>query len=185
MDKLWCVDIFTKFPVNWGGDWNGVLINGPQGCYRHLTVTKEECNQIIKKCTKMGVKYKCYEKRWDRNSHYRADFFKTNKGPFRCRYCNRMIKPGEMQVDHIIPVSKTRYYESARRLLAIQDIHNVNDVRNLAPSCPRCNKKKGTRIGFWLIRAQLGKYKWYWVAERTAKILFLVMILFFLYGLFT
>ena len=49
-------------------------------------------------------------------------------------------------------------------------MYSVNDPKNLAPACSRCNKMKGAKGGIWLIRAKLGSYKWYWVLKNVLTV---------------
>ena len=55
-------------------------------------------------------------------------------------------------------------------------IDNVNDVRNLAPACRKCNIKKGRKTGIWIIKAIVGKYELYWVIRRIFQLVFLALI---------
>lgn len=47
----------------------------------------------------------------------------------RCRYCNRKIKYGQMEVDHIKPVAA----------------HGNDYIFNLACSCKSCNRSKSAK----------------------------------------
>lgn len=49
---------------------------------------------------------------------------------FTCQYCGFHASEQELQIDHIIPVSRG----------------GTNDIDNLVTSCARCNKKKGARL---------------------------------------
>lgn len=50
----------------------------------------------------------------------------------RCAYCGVMLKsPKEMQIDHIIPKSRSQYMDTP-----------VNDFSNLNPACKSCNYYK-------------------------------------------
>ena len=48
---------------------------------------------------------------------------------FTCQYCGLHGDEKELQIDHIIPVSRG----------------GTNDINNLVTSCATCNKKKGAR----------------------------------------
>jgi hypothetical protein len=54
-----------------------------------------------------------------------------------------------MQVDHIISVDMAKKNWLARRLLPKE---GVNSIKNLVPSCQRCNRRKSNYGGLWLIR---------------------------------
>jgi 5-methylcytosine-specific restriction endonuclease McrA len=56
-----------------------------------------------------------------------------NKHNGRCAYCGKTIKLKDMQVDHIVPVRAHPYYKQAV---------DINDIKNLNPSCRRCNHYK-------------------------------------------
>ena len=88
-----------------------------------------------------------------------------------------------MEVDHLIPVARAKKGGFARQMLKEEGIANVNDVRNLVPSCRRCNRRKGTKMGVWYIRGILGKYPVYWKIILMSKI-FLVVIIFILFIVF-
>jgi hypothetical protein len=84
-----------------------------------------------------------------------------------------------MVIDHLIPVAKAKVSSYARFCLKLHGITNVNDVRNLVPSCDRCNRKKGAKMGLWVVRGRLGKYKLYWIIRR---ILIIALIVFAVIG---
>ena len=42
-------------------------------------------------------------------------------------------------------------------------ISDINDVKNLVPSCEKCNSKKGSKMGLWLIRGDIGKHFGIWL----------------------
>lgn len=123
------------------------------------TTRSEQMNtlkkRIMRKAMWRGIRTRAYESRWARSSDYRSLFLSENEPPYRCIYCGRYIGSDEMQVDHIVPVAAVKKSAFARWLLERKDIHSVNDIRNLAPSCRRCNMKKGTKLGLWYIRACL------------------------------
>lgn len=139
---------------------------GPYGSYFTIEANAKERKDIERKAKRCGIKYRVYDKKWDRSSDYRSEFFKHNSEPFRCRYCNKKLKKNEVVVDHIIPVGKVKKNSFARTLLYIQGISTVNDYRNLAPACNKCNKKKSDQMGFWIIRGFLGKYRLYWILRK-------------------
>ena len=55
----------------------------------------------------------------------------------KCAYCGKDITYKELQVDHIIP--KRRFGYGVRKNLPD---YSVDDIRNLNPSCRRCNHYK-------------------------------------------
>jgi 5-methylcytosine-specific restriction endonuclease McrA len=60
-----------------------------------------------------------------------------NKCNGHCAYCGKEITFKQMQVDHVI--SKSRFYNQN----PLPDYHH-NELKNLLPSCARCNKWKDT-----------------------------------------
>ncbi len=106
-----------------------------------------------------------YPDQMARSTNYRQIFFRTYKGSeYRCLYCNRKLTKEGLQVDHIYPVRKAKT-KAGQRYLKRHGMDTVNDPKNLAAACPRCNKRKGAKGGIWLIKAKLGQYKWYWKAR--------------------
>lgn len=127
----------------------------------------------IKKLNRAGIKCSCYRVEYERASNYRNVFFSRTHGPYRCRYCNKKLDKSAVFVDHIIPVSKCQKTSAARMLLSINNCSNVNDIKNLAPACKRCNLKKSDKMGLWIIRGFLGRYKWYWALLYVLSFIFI------------
>lgn len=140
----------------------------------------DTAKRIIKRCH-----YKIlhiYPNEMSRSSNYRNLFFKTHKRPiegYRCLYCNKLLKDYELQVDHIFPVHKAKT-KAGQQYLRKHGMSGVNDPKNLAPACKRCNQNKGAKSGIWLIRAKLGNYKWYWVAQKIVIGILCVVALWFI-----
>ena len=49
---------------------------------------------------------------------------------YTCQYCGRSYEEADLEIEHIIPISKG----------------GNNDIRNLATACRACNRAKGTKI---------------------------------------
>lgn len=143
------IDIFGE-PPSW---LKCEKVNGPYGTYYRTRATREEARKITRR---LHVKYRVYDERWARSEDYRQRFFASNRPPYRCVYCGRPLGK-YIQVDHIIPVGQTVKNPYARMLLEMRRIDNVNDPRNLAPSCAKCNRAKSDHIGLWPLRAWAGK----------------------------
>lgn len=118
-----------------------------------------------------------------RSVDYRKSFFKENAGNFGegrylCAYCGRILKKENVTVDHLISVNKVqsskRYICLVRRL----GFKNVNDIRNLVPSCKHCNSRKGSKGGLWIVKGFLGRYRTFWLIFWSVA---LIIILFFIY----
>ena len=122
-----------------------------------------------------------YPENLGRSDHYRRDFFSYYPRPlggYRCRYCHRRIPDKRLCIDHIYPIYRTKTGNDFwLRLLRIED---VNDVRNLAPACRRCNTKKGRNAGIWVLRAILGRYEAYWVLRKVFFVALVVGLVFLL-----
>ncbi len=119
---------------------------------------------------------------YERSNDYRRIFFQNYppqlKNSYFCSYCGRLIAPAEVTVDHIIPISKAKRNKLTKWILEKIKIEDINDIRNLAPSCLHCNTKKGKKIGLWTIRGFLGKHKEFWFFMYS---LFLLYICFLTY----
>lgn len=176
----YCIDMFSGYK-KWMDDYDIKTKNGPNGQYLSVVVDEKEKKKIVKKIVKSKVKYRCYEKRWERGSDYRKKFFEYYNPPYRCRYCNKPLTKNSMVIDHIIPISQVKKNTNARMKLYVRGISEVNDVRNLAPSCYKCNEKKGSKIGLWYWRALLGKYKAYWIIKKILFVSIIAVCAYFLY----
>ena len=128
-------------------------------------------------------KYRFYDKRYERSTNYRKEFFEEHKGPYRCVYCGRKLKASNLEVDHLFPVAKAKASVGARTLMQICGIFDVNDPKNLVASCKRCNRKKSDQMGFWLIRGTLGRSNTFWKVHRTTSIIITIAAIFALYKL--
>ena len=136
----------------------------------------EKPKRLIKRLDRYGIYYKWYRSEYERAGNYRQVFFERTKGPYRCRYCHRRLKKAYMQIDHIVPVAAVQRSAYARFLLHLEGAENVNSIRNLAPACKKCNKKKLDKMGLWILRGWLGKYEAYWVIRRIVIVLLIVLL---------
>lgn len=71
-----------------------------------------------------------------RNSYpYKAKYFKHNKGVFHeiyfCAQCGRKLKRTQVEVDHIIPISKW---------------YGPNRLFNCVATCLPCNRRKSAKV---------------------------------------
>ena len=104
-----------------------------------------------------------------RSSDYRKVFFEAfvpNAGKHRyfCAYCGFPVRKERITVDHLIAVKRAQRSRFYLNLLRKWCCGSVNDVRNLVPSCRRCNSRKGTKAGVWVLLGKLGRYARFWVA---------------------
>lgn len=121
-------------------------------------------------------------KRYTRSTNYRAEYFKNNRpspgGMYRCIYCGKFYPKDKITVDHIIPVYAAEHSIGTRIGMKFLGLRSINDVKNLGAACQKCNKRKGKKMGLWVIRGALGKTKWFW----TLRFLFwLTVVLYALY----
>lgn len=174
--KEFLVNAYTNQYMKWMDKYSYKIKTSQYGTYIVFAINGNQQREIIKDLKKSNIKYKIYEKRWERSSNYRKNFFDANKGPYRCRYCHRRLKKDYLVVDHLYPIAKGKYNPTSRYLLYIRGIHNINDIRNLVPSCYKCNEKKGDKLGLWYIRGLLGKYKIYWIIRRIIIFSLLIII---------
>ncbi len=101
----------------------------------------------------------------DRSSNYKKIFYAANPEPpggYRCIYCNKKLTAENMEIDHIYPVKMAR--KSKGKYRKKYGLTGVNDPKNLAASCSRCNRKKAGNARLWIWRARLGKHRAYWAA---------------------
>lgn len=151
-------------------------------CYYTAKIDKEDKRKLERKLAFRGLKYRCYEERWGRSSDYRRKYLKNNTGPYYCRYCNKKLKTENMVIDHIIPIAMVKANRHhARFLLKLRQIEDVNDERNLATSCRKCNDAKRDKMGIWLIRAWLGNHQLYWSMRPFIIFSFWIFVLIVLY----
>lgn len=122
-----------------------------------------------------GYEVKAVPVEYTRSGGYRTAFLTTHPGPYRCRYCNRMLEKGAMTVDHLVPVALAEHSAVARWVLsALGASSGVNDMQNLVPACPACNSHKADKGGLWIARGILGRYGAYWVVVRLAQAMVVV-----------
>lgn len=150
--------------------------DGKLGMYWITKVTDSEIKKLERLLKRKSIYYKKYKKEWSRSSDYRKQFLAAYQPPYRCRYCNRRLKTEYMEVDHLIPINQVKTKASVRRILAKDGCDDVNDIKNLVPSCHRCNRRKSDKMGIWYIKGKLGKYSWYWAVRKIAAGILLILI---------
>lgn len=168
------VEIFTKQGQRFPSKKLCGFKKAPNGAYC-AAMSKREAVKALKKAEKLGLRGRYYEEKYDRNTTYRQTFIKKNPprdGFYQCVYCGRLLRPNDMEVDHVIPVSKAKSSKKAIRLLHKK---GVNNPANLVPSCHRCNMRKGTSISlWWRYRAKVGRHRAYWAARMLVILLAVV-----------
>lgn len=58
-----------------------------------------------------------------------------------CAYCGTKLEYNQMQVDHLNPIYRN---DSDERLAKMNIVRGTNELKNLFPSCARCNRWKST-----------------------------------------
>lgn len=156
---------------------------------RHLDDNqKEELREIKRYCRRRLLRCRASDDRMERSNTYRANFFRHNRGMFGggelylCAYCGRPLKKSKVRVDHIIPVYLAGHSLRYRNMLTVRGIKTVNDPRNLTASCAKCNGRKSSYGGIWVIRGYFGQS---WVRVLLKEALFLIIggiALYYLYN---
>ncbi len=166
-----------------GLKWNGVdSYTGMVSAFK-FNLIKRYCDSKRIKCfiaNEMGI----------RGTSYRRDFFANNRpvdnmGRYRCVYCGRKMLPQRITVDHIYPIGAVRSDIRLQKRLNRKGITNINDVKNLVPACMKCNKKKGTDMGIWILRAKLGKNETLWKIRFVIRIALGCIAIYFLFKFFS
>lgn len=61
----------------------------------------------------------------------------------KCAYCGKDIEYKEMQIDHIFPQTRKHWLKSDKtKEIEKLNFNDINDFKNLNPSCRRCNHYK-------------------------------------------
>lgn len=178
---MWCVDVYVEEKYPWMADYHPKQRESKYGVFYSLSVSNDEKRKVEKIIQQEKLRCKWYSSNFSRSNNYRDKFFKTHEGPYRCIYCHKKIRKDQIEVDHLIPISKAKNSLLARNLLYISGISDVNDPKNLVASCRRCNRKKGSKMGVWIIRGYLGRYRAYWIIHHI--IVAAIIIFFCLYAI--
>lgn len=177
MENKYCIEVYVKRKKLWMQKYP--FTKADSGYYK-IKADEKTSRKIIRKCILKGIRYRSFESRWGRSGDYRRKFLRHTNPPYRCRYCHKKVPESEMVIDHIIPVKQTKTNRHhARFLLRLQGIDDVNDLRNLAPACRKCNDAKRDHMGIWLVKAYIGKHNLYWKI-RPALIMAFICIMFYI-----
>lgn len=144
--------------------------------YEKKKCTGREKRRMEHFCARKGLSFTAVPTQYTRSSDYRRRYFAAHRplrgNRYRCAYCGRKKKKEKITIDHIFPVHAMEQMPAVRRRAALLGIHGVNDLKNLCTACERCNQKKGTQMGWWIMRGFLGRKEWYW----KLRFLFLLLI---------
>ena len=155
------------------------VINNNKIIYFEQILEEDEARLLKKKCKKKGYEVFMYNAKYRRGRGVRRKFLKDNPGPiYRCVYCGKKIRTDNMEVDHLIPVSKIKKSKFWQRKLKKLGCESINDPNNLVPACFRCNRKKGNKLGIWYYIGQLGRKPYFWMI-RNLSVTLLILFVFF------
>ena len=126
-------------------------------------------------CERERIRYRLDNGFGDRGAGYRRAFFAahpphTRAGKYYCAYCGRKMARRAMTVDHIWPVDAASKDPAVQRRLRRMGCRSVNDPRNLAAACRRCNERKGAKTGWWVARGMIGRHPAVWRARAAARL---------------
>lgn len=147
-------------------------------------VTEAEKEELILYCKKHRLKYAVIDDVYMRDSHYRKEFLQGYDHKWiLCAYCGFPKRTKNITVDHIIPIDKAKKSKRTKKLLQWLHIENVNDKRNLAAACRKCNRRKSTQMGIWILRGFIGKSNIIWVLRWIVRCILIVVIIVQLYNI--
>ena len=156
--------------------WKRYIFNprsNGRGFYEKKDCSKWEKNKMFHFCRRRKLSLDAVPTQYTRSRNYRNEFFAKNKtvsGRYRCAYCGRKLEREKITIDHIFPVHCMEEYPAVRKRAALFGIRGSNDLKNLVPACRRCNLRKGTRMGWWIIKGFLGRTWWYWPVRKLLRL---------------
>lgn len=153
---------------------------------------KNEAEQARYFCEKYNLEYAPIKKEYVRSDNYRAVFFKYNNGIFskrmhyHCAYCGKIKKKQDITIDHLIPINNVLHGKHShywRRKLWKSQISDINDYHNLVPACAKCNQKKGSKAGLWVLRGRIGSNFIFWCFYRVIQVMIIIGFIVFLFNM--
>lgn len=104
---------------------------------------------------------------YERSTNYRRNFFNRyhgilGTGIYHCSYCGKLLTKKRLRVDHLIPIYRVKEAGIGRVIMSLHGIRDINDTRNLVPSCESCNSRKGSKMGLWIVRGAVGRHYIFW-----------------------
>lgn len=163
---MYYLNIYTDSPKSWLLKYDLKEKHYKDSLYYQLKGEYSELNSVRNRLIRCKIRHKMFEERYQKSNDYRKIFLENTKGPYRCRYCNKFLKTEYMQVDHIISASAVQKNSNLQMWLWLNKCDGVNDLKNLVPSCSRCNHLKGKKVGLWPLRAYLGQFEKYWIIKK-------------------
>lgn len=103
-----------------------------------------------------------YDEKLQRSEDYRSRYFLANKGILNrfyfCPYCGKLMwSKRKMQIDHIYAVRNVQLNKKLMKKFE-QKEDGINSISNLTVSCIKCNKRKSSKGGLWVLRGKYGVY---------------------------
>lgn len=148
-------------------------------------ISERQYSFVKQICSRYHLKYYLDNDYGKRGTYYRYTFF-DNNSPFIgnyyiCAYCGALRSRKKITIDHLIPVSKASKSIKTQRTMQLLGFKSVNDKKNLVAACIKCNKRKGSKTGIWIIRGLLGKYKILWIIRYILRVFIIIIILMILF----
>lgn len=148
-------------------------------------VTGRTYEKLKNYCKRKGLIFHTNNEYGERSSDYRRTFFQNNKpivqNCYFCAYCGKLLSKKKVTVDHLFPVSKVSRDIRLQKKMARMGIYGLNEKKNLVAACMKCNRRKGTHMGKWIIKGRIGRHAWVWMIRWgiRATLLFWVIWIFF------
>ena len=143
------------------------------------SVSKSDYAKLKALCRTLKVGIRIDNRFSKRSSDYRKIFFENNPpdkyGGYFCSYCGRHISKKYITVDHLYPVKRAGESVRAQKKLKKKGFMDINDPRNLVAACKRCNERKGSKTGLWILKGKIGRYAGFWYFKYTLQILLAVL----------
>lgn len=153
--------------------------------YLIKNLTKKEAKRFVRKARLHLFYAYYYDQIWERGKGYKKKWIIKNPADtYRCVYCHRKIPYKSITIDHVVPIHAAKQSRILQYILKARGFDNIDDERNLVPSCWRCNSLKGKSTSMiWIIKAFLGRYTFYWILFYAfcAFLVFSLLYFFFLF----
>ena len=136
------------------------------GIEYHGLVSKSRLKKIHSYADEQGLIFRIDNEMGRRRADYRRRFFSSHTPDigslYICVYCGKWMSRENTTVDHLYPVGRVARDLSLQKKLSKKGIQNINDPKNLVPSCRSCNNRKKDSMGLWILKGHLGQCKWLW-----------------------
>lgn len=133
---------------------------------------------VLRNKKSLKVHYGTFGKR---SSDYRKQFFLSTPpsvgNRYFCVYCGRLLPKKKVTVDHLYPVIKVDSSVRLQKKLSDMGYSSVNDPRNLVAACDRCNKRKASKMGLWIVRGEIGKSSPLWLIRWGVRAMVSILLL--------